>query len=213
MASRKSAPRKRSHFLKADYPQATADLAEAIARLPEPYPILWRYLARAGGDGAADLAAAAAQLKTKALALSGRGILSRQAHGRGHGGGGGRSRGALRSAVLRRRVAPHARRSRQRRRWRRRRRPVRRASTNMTAPSPSSAGSTGSAGRDCRLALRRDVLGARLPVQSPPSASPRNRVNFSPTRLALLGGSPHFGPPRSLQGDFRLMAASWLKSR
>jgi tetratricopeptide (TPR) repeat protein len=57
-----------AHFLKADYPQATADLAEAIARLPEPYPILWRYLARAraGGDGAAELAAAAAQLKTKA---------------------------------------------------------------------------------------------------------------------------------------------------
>jgi tetratricopeptide (TPR) repeat protein len=56
------------HFLVADYPQATADLAQAIARLPEPYPVLWRYLARtrAGGDGTAELAAAAAQLKTKA---------------------------------------------------------------------------------------------------------------------------------------------------
>jgi tetratricopeptide (TPR) repeat protein len=57
-----------AHFLKADYPQATADLAEATAHIAEPYPILWRYLARAraGGDGTAELAAAAAQLKTKA---------------------------------------------------------------------------------------------------------------------------------------------------
>jgi tetratricopeptide (TPR) repeat protein len=56
------------HFLEADYPQAAADLAQAIARLPEPYPMLWRYLARtrAGGDGSAELAAAAGQLKTKA---------------------------------------------------------------------------------------------------------------------------------------------------
>jgi hypothetical protein len=92
-----------AHLLKADYPQATADLAEAIARLPEPYPM------PANGASCAE-------------------------------------------------IAP-----RPRRRWRRRRRPVRRASTNMTAPSPSSAGSTGSAGRDCRLALRRDVLGAGFP--------------------------------------------------
>ena len=56
------------HFLGADYPQATADLAQSIARLPEPYPMLWRYLARAraGGDGTAELAAAAERLKTKA---------------------------------------------------------------------------------------------------------------------------------------------------
>jgi tetratricopeptide (TPR) repeat protein len=56
------------HFLDADYPQAAADLAQAITRLPEPYPMLWRYLARAraGGDGTAELAAAAGQLKTKA---------------------------------------------------------------------------------------------------------------------------------------------------
>jgi tetratricopeptide (TPR) repeat protein len=56
------------HFLEADYPQATADLAQAIARLPEPYPMLWRYLARAraGGDGTAELALAAGELKTKA---------------------------------------------------------------------------------------------------------------------------------------------------
>jgi tetratricopeptide (TPR) repeat protein len=55
------------HFLVADYPQATADLAQAIAHLAEPYPILWRYLARtrAGGDGTAELATAAGQLKTK----------------------------------------------------------------------------------------------------------------------------------------------------
>jgi tetratricopeptide (TPR) repeat protein len=56
------------HFLEADYPQAAADLAQAIARQPEPYPVLWRYLARvrAGGDGTAELAAAAGQLKSKA---------------------------------------------------------------------------------------------------------------------------------------------------
>jgi tetratricopeptide (TPR) repeat protein len=56
------------HFLVADYPRASADLAQAIAHLPEPYPVLWRYLARtrAGGDGTAELATAAAQLKTKA---------------------------------------------------------------------------------------------------------------------------------------------------
>ena len=50
-----------SHFLTADYPQATADLAQALVRTPEPYPLLWRYLARAraGGDGTAELAAAA----------------------------------------------------------------------------------------------------------------------------------------------------------
>ena len=56
------------HFLTADYPQATADLAQAIAGLPEPYPMLWRYLARAraGGDGTGELATAAGRLKTKA---------------------------------------------------------------------------------------------------------------------------------------------------
>jgi tetratricopeptide (TPR) repeat protein len=56
-----------AHFLTADYPQATADLAQALARTPEPYPLLWRYLARAraGADGAAELATAAGQLKTK----------------------------------------------------------------------------------------------------------------------------------------------------
>jgi tetratricopeptide (TPR) repeat protein len=56
------------HFLEADYPKATADLAQAIAHQPEPYPVLWRYLARAraGGDGAAELAAAAGELKSKA---------------------------------------------------------------------------------------------------------------------------------------------------
>jgi tetratricopeptide (TPR) repeat protein len=56
------------HFLVSDFPQATADLAQSISHNPEPYPMLWRYLARAraGGDGAAELAAAAGQLKTKA---------------------------------------------------------------------------------------------------------------------------------------------------
>jgi tetratricopeptide (TPR) repeat protein len=56
------------HFITADYPQAAADLAQAIARQPEPYPVLWRYLARvrAGGDGTAELAAAAGELKSKA---------------------------------------------------------------------------------------------------------------------------------------------------
>jgi lipoprotein NlpI len=56
-----------AHFLTADYPQATADLAQALARTPEPYPLLWRYLARAraGGDGTAELAAAG-QLNGKA---------------------------------------------------------------------------------------------------------------------------------------------------
>jgi tetratricopeptide (TPR) repeat protein len=56
-----------AHFLTADYPQATADLAQALARTPEPYPLLWRYLARAraGADGAAELATAAGRLKTK----------------------------------------------------------------------------------------------------------------------------------------------------
>ena len=57
-----------AHFLDGDYPRATADLAQAIARQPEPYPVLWRYLARsrAGGDGMAELAAAAVELKSKA---------------------------------------------------------------------------------------------------------------------------------------------------